>query len=254
MNNTDNILRIENLHKRYGDLEVLRGLDVDISAGEKVAIIGPSGSGKSTLLRLLMTLEEPDDGAILLEGQPLWRAGEKIDEKHLRKLRGQFGMVFQHFNLFPHKTVLANVTLAPRLVNQASKSDADQQARDLLEMVGLADKAEAYPAQLSGGQKQRVAIARALAMEPRIMLFDEVTSALDPELVGEVLAVLRKLAFDTDMAMLIVTHEMKFASDIADRVLFFDHGVILEAGPPEQIFTAPREERTREFLATVLDD
>ncbi|MEX1225057.1 MAG: ectoine/hydroxyectoine ABC transporter ATP-binding protein EhuA [Pirellulales bacterium] len=248
------ILRIENLHKSYGELQVLRSLDLDVSAGEKVAIIGPSGSGKSTLLRILMTLEAPDDGTILVDGATLWQSGARIDEKQLRRLRGQFGMVFQHFNLFPHKTVLGNLTLAPRLVKHATAADAETQARRLLETVGLQDKADAYPAQLSGGQKQRVAIARALAMEPRIMLFDEVTSALDPELVGEVLAVLRKLARETDTTMLIVTHEMKFARDIADRVLFFDQGAIVEAGPPEQIFTEPRHERTREFLASVLDD
>ncbi len=248
------ILRIENLHKSYGELPVLRGLDLEVSAGEKVAIIGPSGSGKSTLLRILMTLEAPDDGTILVEGETLWQSGARIDEKQLRQIRGKFGMVFQHFNLFPHKTVLGNLTLAPRLVKHENTAEAEIHARRLLETVGLQDKADAYPAQLSGGQKQRVAIARALAMEPRIMLFDEVTSALDPELVGEVLAVLRKLARETDTTMLIVTHEMKFARDIADRVLFFDQGAIVEAGPPEQIFTEPRHERTREFLATVLDN
>jgi polar amino acid transport system ATP-binding protein len=257
MNSPTPIIRIEGLYKSYGALEVLRGLDLDIVPGEKVAIIGPSGSGKSTLLRLLMTLEQPDKGRIKVDGLRMWKiegTGEDrpADEAHLRQVRGKLGMVFQHFNLFPHMTVLRNLTAAPQLVQGKSRREAEQQARKLLAMVGLEEKADVYPAKLSGGQKQRVAIARAMAMEPRVMLFDEVTSALDPELVGEVLGVLRALARESDMTMLIVTHEMNFARDIADRVLFFDRGVILEEGPPDQIFTNPKHERTREFLTSVL--
>jgi len=252
------ILRIRDLTKSYGQLHVLRGLNADIAAGEKVAIIGTSGSGKSTLLRLLMTLERPDGGQIEVDGEPMWtvqRNGHThpAGEDHLRRVRGKLGMVFQQFNLFPHMTVLANVALAPQLVQAKSKPEAQRRAQELLALVGLEEKADAYPAQLSGGQKQRVAIARALAMQPRIMLFDEVTSALDPELVGEVLGVLGKLARQSDMTMLIVTHEMNFARDIADRVLFFDQGVILEEGPPNEIFTNPREQRTREFLNRILE-
>ncbi len=255
---TSPILRIRGLSKSYGPLRVLRGLDLDVDTGEKVAIIGPSGSGKSTLLRLLMTLEQPDGGQIEIDSQPMWtvqQAGggsRSAGEAHLRQIRGKLGMVFQHFNLFPHRTVLQNLTLAPRLVQSKPKQQAEERAHQLLRMVGLNDKADAYPAELSGGQKQRVAIARALAMQPQIMLFDEVTSALDPELVGEVLSVLRQLASASDMTMLIVTHEMNFARDIADRVLFFDQGVILEEGPPERIFQHPRQPRTREFLTSIL--
>lgn len=252
------IVRVRHLHKAYGDLEVLKGISVDIKSGEKVAIIGPSGSGKSTLLRLLMTLDEPDDGEIEVDGQSMWsmnRHGRAVpaNEEHLRKVRSSIGMVFQHFNLFPHMTVLENVTAAPRLVRGLTQEEADQRACQLLAMVGLADKRDTYPAQLSGGQKQRVGIARALAMEPQVMLFDEVTSALDPELVGEVLEVLRRLADEEAMTMLIVTHEMHFARDIADRVLFFDEGSIIEEGAPVQIFTSPTEQRTRDFLSRVLD-
>lgn len=252
------IIEIRDLHKSYGELHILRGISVKINAGEKVSIIGPSGSGKSTLLRLLMTLEEPDSGEIEVDGQMMWsttRKGKHIsaDERHLRLVRSKLGMVFQHFNLFPHMSVRRNVTAAPQIVNGDDRSRADERAAKLLEMVGLADKADAYPAQLSGGQKQRVAIARALAMEPKVMLFDEVTSALDPELVGEVLEVLRRLAREEDMTMLIVTHEMQFAHEIADHVLFFDAGNIVEQGTPEQIFSSPSENRTRDFLKRVLD-
>jgi len=252
------ILRTRELTKSYGELTVLRGLNLDVKAGEKAAIIGPSGSGKSTLLRLLMSLEQPDSGDIEIDGVSMWtfeRNGREqpTDEGHQHQLRGKLGMVFQHFNLFPHMNVMGNLTLAPQLARRTSEKDAQIKAVQLLSMVGLQDKADAYPMQLSGGQKQRVAIARALAMEPEIMLFDEVTSALDPELVGEVLTVLRELARETDMTMLIVTHEMNFARDIADRVLLFDHGIILEEGSPQEIFQNPRHERTREFLNRILD-
>lgn len=255
--NTDPFVRIGDLHKWYGDLHVLRGINLEISAGEKIAIIGPSGSGKSTLLRLLMTLERPHSGRIEVAGDSLWtmnRRGEEVraSEKHVRRVRGKIGMVFQHFNLFPHLTALRNVSLAPQLVGGKSRRESEDIANRLLAKVGLESKGDSYPAQLSGGQKQRVGIARALAMQPELMLFDEVTSALDPELVGEVLGVLRTIAHETEMTMLIVTHEMKFAREIADRVLFFDRGAILEDGPPEQIFESPQEPRTQEFLKTVL--
>lgn len=252
------ILRLRGLRKSYGDLTVLDGIDLDVLPGERLAIIGPSGSGKSTLLRLLMTLEEPDAGEIEVVGQPMWtmvRNGRTVpaDEAHLRRVRSALGMVFQHFNLFPHMTVLQNVSLAPQIVNNEPRSASEDQARHLLDVVGLADKADTRPAQLSGGQKQRVAIARALAMQPRIMLFDEVTSALDPELVGEVLGVLRALAEQHEYTMLIVTHEMQFAREISDRVLFFDQGAIVEQGVPEEIFVAPTEPRTRDFLKRMLE-
>jgi len=252
------MLEIRDLHKSYGELHILRGIDLEARLGEKLSIIGPSGSGKSTLLRLLMTLERPDSGQIRIDGESLWsveRNGKSVPagEGHVRQVRGKVGMVFQHFNLFPHMNALRNVAAAPQLVAGKTREQAERRAGELLSMVGLDDKAEVYPAQLSGGQKQRVAIARALAMQPRVMLFDEVTSALDPELVEEVLSVLRRLAHETDMTMLIVTHEMQFAREIADRVLFFDQGVIAEAGPPEQVFTQPRQERTRQFLRRVLD-
>ena len=251
------LVRVRSLRKAYGDRPVLRGVDLDIVRGERVAVIGPSGSGKSTLLRLLMTLEKPDGGTIEIGGDPVWtmqRRGRDVpaDEAHLRAVRGRVGMVFQQFNLFPHMTVLRNVTLAPQLRLGLGRREAEDRARRLLALVGLAERADQYPATLSGGQKQRVAIARALAVQPRIMLFDEVTSALDPQLVGEVLAVLRRLADDSDMTMIIVTHEMTFARDIADRVLFLDEGSIVEAGPAERIFTDPSHPRTREFLQTVL--
>lgn len=251
------IVRFHKVTKSFGDLVVLRELDLEVGANEKIAIIGPSGSGKTTILRVLMTLEKPDSGTIYVDGEPLWhkKAGGKLvpaDERHLRRVRGNIGMVFQHFNLFPHMKVLRNVTEAPIYVLGMQKEAAEERASDLLRLVGLGDKLDAYPAQLSGGQKQRVAIARALAMRPKVMLFDEVTSALDPELVGEVLGVMRKLAEEVDMAMMIVTHEMGFAREVADRLIFFDSGRVVEQGPPAEVFANPREERTRMFLEAVL--
>lgn len=253
------ILKFDKVVKRFGDLTVLNKLDFEVRKGEKVSIIGPSGSGKSTVLRILMTLEGIEEGAVIVDREPLWHerdaAGnlEPASEAHLRKMRGKLGMVFQHFNLFPHMTVLRNITEAPVQVLGLSKAEARQRAEELLELVGLADQAAKYPTQLSGGQKQRVGIARALAMRPSILLFDEPTSALDPELVGEVLNVIGKLADEHDLTMLLVTHEMRFAREISDRVCFFDRGRIREEGTPEEIFSDPSEERTREFLSAVLD-
>jgi polar amino acid transport system ATP-binding protein len=252
------IVQFQGVTKRFGDLVVLDALDLDVAPNEQLVIIGPSGSGKSTLLRLLMTLERPDEGRILVAGEELYhvqRGGRRVpaDARHLRRVRGQIGMVFQQFNLFPHMTALRNVSEAPRLVLGLSRAEAGERAAALLAQVGLADKLDSYPAQLSGGQQQRVAIARALAMRPRILLFDEVTSALDPELVGEVLGVMRTLAREHGQTMLVVTHEMGFARDVADRVCFFDQGRIVEQGPPERIFSDPQEERTRSFLRAVLE-
>ncbi|MDW9820001.1 ectoine/hydroxyectoine ABC transporter ATP-binding protein EhuA [Sinorhizobium meliloti] len=251
------IIRIDNIVKRYGPLTVLDGLSMEVMPGEKLALIGPSGSGKTTILRILMTLETISDGFIQVDGEQLYhmkKAGSLVpaDERHLHKMREKIGMVFQHFNLFPHKCVLDNVTLAPMLTKGMARAQAEKRAIELLDMVGLADKAKNMPAQLSGGQKQRVAIARALALSPKIMLFDEVTSALDPELVEEVLNVMRKLASETDMTMLLVTHEMGFAHDFADRVLFFDRGKIVEEGKPEDIFRHPKQERTQTFLRKII--
>ncbi len=252
------MVHFDKVRKTYGDLVVLDDLTFDVAPNEKVAIIGPSGSGKTTILRVLMTLVEPDAGRIFVDGRPLWhreQGGKQVraTERQLREVRGDIGMVFQHFNLFPNMTVLRNVTEAPIHVKGVARRDAQERGRELLDMVGLLDKADAFPAQLSGGQKQRVAIARALAMDPKLMLFDEVTSALDPELVGEVLAILRKLAHDTDMTMLIVTHEMRFARDVSDRVVFFDAGRVAEEGPPGKIFTSPENPRTASFLKAVLE-
>ncbi|MGC1486385.1 MAG: ectoine/hydroxyectoine ABC transporter ATP-binding protein EhuA [Albidovulum sp.] len=251
------IITIEKVSKSFGALEVLKDLSFDVAPGEKLALIGPSGSGKTTILRILMTLETINGGMIRIEGEPLWHMPKDggmvpADEAHLHKMRAKIGMVFQLFNLFPHKTVLENVALAPILTKGLSKPEANARAMELLDMVGMVDKADQKPAQLSGGQKQRVAIARALALQPKIMLFDEVTSALDPELVEEVLNVMRKLAQETDMTMLLVTHEMSFARDFADRVLFFDGGKIVESGPPDEIFSDPKEERTQAFLRKVI--
>ncbi|MGN2392690.1 ectoine/hydroxyectoine ABC transporter ATP-binding protein EhuA [Pelomicrobium sp. G1] len=250
-------VRLEGVRKRYGELEVLRGVDLEMPTGQTVAVIGPSGSGKSTLLRLLMALDRPDAGRIEIMGEPLWTTvcnsrEVQADERHVRRLRGKVGMVFQHFNLFPHMTALANVIEAPMRVRRLSRAEAEALGVAQLERVGLADKRNAYPAELSGGQKQRVAIARALAMEPEIMLFDEITSALDPELVGGILRLLDELARGRRMTMLIVTHHMKFAERSSDRVLFFDQGRILEDGSPERIFRDPQEPRTRQFLDSIL--
>lgn len=251
------IIEFERVSKSFGQFQVLKDLSFTVAPGEKLALIGPSGSGKTTILRILMTLETINDGVIRVEGEPLWHTeknGQLVpaDERHLHKMRAKIGMVFQLFNLFPHKTVLENVTLAPMLTKKMPRAEAERRAMELLEMVGMAGKAYAKPAQLSGGQKQRVAIARALALQPKIMLFDEVTSALDPELVEEVLNVMRRLGRETDMTMLLVTHEMSFAHDFADRVLFFDGGRIVEEGPPDRIFTNPQEERTQAFLKKIL--
>ena len=251
------LISISGITKRYGELTVLDKLSLNVMPGEKLALIGPSGSGKTTILRILMTLESIDDGSIEVDGEQLFHmprgsAVVPADERHLHKMRSKIGMVFQHFNLFPHKTVLENVTLAPILTKGEDRESARKRAMELLDMVGMAGKAESRPAQLSGGQKQRVAIARALALAPKIMLFDEVTSALDPELVEEVLSVMHKLANETDMTMLLVTHEMEFAHDFADRVLFFDKGKIVEEGKPEDIFKHPSHPRTQAFLRKIL--
>ena len=251
------MIEIDKVCKSFGDFQVLRDLSFTVAPGEKLALIGPSGSGKTTILRILMTLETINSGHIKIEGDQLWHQeanGQLVDadEAHLHLMRAKIGMVFQLFNLFPHMTVLRNVMLAPMLTKRTGRKDAQSRAMDLLDMVGMADKATSMPAQLSGGQKQRVAIARALALSPKIMLFDEVTSALDPELVEEVLNVMRKLAAETDMTMLLVTHEMGFAHDFADRVLFFDGGKIVEEGKPDEIFRHPKQERTQAFLRKII--
>lgn len=248
------LVRYRNIHKSYGDLEVLKGIDLDIFPGEKIAVIGPSGSGKTTLGRLLMTLEQPTSGTIEVEGELLWhqeKHGKLVpaSEKHLHKMRMKIGMVFQHFNLFPHMTILRNVMEAPIRVLGMNRQEAKEQALAMLAKVGLEDKVNQYPAQLSGGQKQRVAIARAVVMRPKVMVFDEVTSALDPELVGEVLEVIKELAMEGNMAMLLITHEMDFARDVADRVIFIDGGTIVEQGPPLQIFHQPQSGRLQAFLS-----
>ncbi|MGX7328721.1 amino acid ABC transporter ATP-binding protein [uncultured Enterococcus sp.] len=240
------MLNIENLHKTFGKNEVLKGIDMNIEAGEVVVIIGPSGSGKSTFLRCLNLLETPTDGKIIFEGTNLLDKGVNIDQ-----LRQKMGMVFQSFNLFPHKTVLENITISPVKVKKEADATAKAEAERLLDLVGLKDKSQAYPSSLSGGQQQRVAIARALAMNPDVMLFDEPTSALDPEMVGEVLSVMQGLA-NNGMTMVVVTHEMGFAREVADRVIFMDEGVIQEEGTPEQIFTNPENPRTQSFLNKVL--
>lgn len=244
---TPPVVRIDGLRKSFGEREVLRGIDLDVHAGEVVCVIGPSGSGKSTLLRCVNLLEQPTQGRIDVLGIDVTDPDVDID-----RVRTHVGMVFQQFNLFSHKSVLDNCTMAQRQVLGRSRAQAEQIARANLERVGLGDRADAHPAQLSGGQQQRVAIARALSMDPRLMLFDEPTSALDPELVGDVLAVMRDLA-DGGMTMIVVTHEMAFAREVGDRVVFMDDGAIIEQGPPDTVIGAPREARTRTFLQRVLD-
>ena len=241
------MINVKNLHKSFSGLEVLKGIDEHISHGEVVVVIGPSGSGKSTFLRCLNLLEVPTEGEISIDGEVITQKGVDVN-----KIRQKTGMVFQHFNLFAHLNILKNITLAPVLLKKMTKEKAQERGRELLKMVGLADKADAYPAQLSGGQKQRVAIARALAMEPEIMLFDEPTSALDPEMVGEVLDVIKGLA-QSGMTMVVVTHEMGFAKEVCNRVLFMADGYIIEEGTPTQVFEDPQNQRTKAFLRSVLN-
>ncbi|WNI24629.1 ectoine/hydroxyectoine ABC transporter ATP-binding protein EhuA [Streptomyces sp. ITFR-16] len=256
--NGEPLVRFDKVVKRYGDHVVLDQLDFTVERGEHVTLIGPSGSGKTTILRLLMTLEKVSDGVIRINGDPLthMRAADgslkPASEKHLREARKKIGMVFQQFNLFPNMKVLQNITEAPVNVLGMDRDKAETRARELLDLVGLSGKVDAHPSQLSGGQQQRVAIARALAMEPEILLLDEVTSALDPELVAGVLELLGDIARNTDITMLCVTHEMNFARDVSEKVLMFDAGRVVESGPPEKIFTDPAHERTREFLNAVL--
>lgn len=247
------IVTFKDIHKSFGDVKVLTGIDLNIAPSEKICIIGPSGSGKTTIIRMLMTLEEPTSGDIIVDGENLWkmeRKGKMIpaNEAHLRKVRADIGMVFQHFNLFPHMTILKNCMTGPMHVLKESKADARKFSEEILEQVGLGDHMDKYPSQLSGGQKQRVAMARALVMRPKIMLFDEVTSALDPELVGEVLEVIRNIAKLGETAMVLVTHEMDFALEIADRVLFLDGGVIAERGSASEVIEHSENERLQEFL------
>jgi polar amino acid transport system ATP-binding protein len=255
MSERNAMIQLEAIHKSFGHTHVLRGISLSIDRGEVVCIIGPSGSGKSTLLRCINYLEQPEGGRIIIDGQNAYRdiVNGRIRNYSARRIaetREKIGMVFQQFNLFPHLTVLQNIMEAPVQVKHMSKAEAERKAQSLLAQVGLAEKAHHYPEELSGGQQQRVAIARALAMDPEAMLFDEATSALDPELVGEVLEIMRELAVQ-GMTMAVVTHEMGFARQVADRVIFMDHGVIVEEGTPQEIFGAPREERTRDFLRLV---
>ncbi|MGP4001006.1 ectoine/hydroxyectoine ABC transporter ATP-binding protein EhuA [Streptomyces sp. 8N706] len=255
--NGTELIRFDQVTKRFGTNTVLDHLDFTVAPGKHVTLIGPSGSGKTTILRLLMTLARPDEGTIQVAGDYLTheQKGGKLvpaGEKHTREIRKKIGMVFQQFNLFPNMKVLRNITEAPVHVLGMSKDEAEERARELLDLVGLTEHIDKYPTQLSGGQQQRVAIARALAMRPQVLLLDEVTSALDPELVAGVLDVLRDIAHTTDITMLVVTHEMNFARDISDDVLMFDSGRVIESGPPEKIFSEPEHERTREFLSAVL--
>lgn len=248
------IVRYQNIVKSFGHVEVLKGLNLDVAPAEKLAIIGPSGSGKTTIIRMLMTLEKPTSGTIEVDGEQLWHKEQQgklvpADEKHLRKVRGKIGMVFQQYNLFPHMKILRNCIEAPIHVLGLSKEEAKKRAVEMLEKVGLGDKVDAYPSQLSGGQQQRVAIARALVMQPKVMLFDEVTAALDPELVGEVLAVIKDIASEGKTTMILITHEMEFARDVADRIVFLDDGKIAEQGPPRDILENPQSERLQSFLS-----
>ncbi len=249
---TTPMVEVRQAHKRFGEVEVLKGIDLTVDRGRIIAIIGPSGSGKSTLLRAINHLETLDSGEVHLDGVLVnARLSGAAFERHINTVRQQMGMVFQHFNLFPHLTVRENITMAPVLLKGLKQREADDLARDLLAKVGLSERIDYYPSKLSGGQKQRVAIARALAMQPKVMLFDEATSALDPELVDEVNLVMKQLAAE-HMTMLIVTHEMRFAGDVADRILFMDGGVVVEEGPPGEIFSRPRHDRTRNFLRKYL--
>ncbi len=250
------MVKAEGVHKRFGRVEVLKGISLEVAPGEVMCLLGPSGSGKSTFLRCINHLEKINSGLLSVDGELVgYRAeGEKLHElreSEVARNRAKIGMVFQHFNLFPHMTALENVTCAPIYVKGSPREQARERAVELLDRVGLADKLDAYPGQLSGGQQQRVAIARALAMEPKLMLFDEPTSALDPELVGDVLQAMQQLARE-GMTMIVVTHEMGFAREVADEVVFMDAGVVVEAGPPEQLLDSPRHERTRAFLSKVL--
>jgi len=252
------MVRFMNVTKRYGSLTVLDDLNLDVAEGEMVTVIGPSGSGKTTVLRMLMTLETINGGVIYVDGKPLthMEKGGKLapaDEKYLRKARSSIGMCFQHFNLFPHMTALQNCMEGPVQVLGMSKAEARARSEELLEMVGMIEKKDQHPSRLSGGQQQRVAIARALAMRPKVMLFDEVTSALDPEVIGEVTNVIRRLVAEHNLTMLMVTHQMGFARDISDRICFFYRGKIEEQGPPDQLFENPQKERTQQFLSAVKD-
>ena len=246
MSNKEVLLELKDLHKSFGNLEVIKGIDLEIDKGDILVIIGPSGSGKSTVLRCMNLLEEPTSGQIIFEGQDILKNLKTID-----KTREKIGMVFQNFNLFPNKTILDNITLAPMKVKGKTREEAEKKAKELLERVGLLDKVDAYPVQLSGGQQQRIAIARALAMEPDMMLFDEPTSALDPEMVKEVLDVIKELAHE-GMTMAIVTHEMGFAKEVADRVIFVDGGKIVEDGSPEEVFNRPKSDRAKDFFDKIL--
>jgi polar amino acid transport system ATP-binding protein len=253
---SDLMVRAEGVHKRFGRFEVLKGIDLEVRRGEVMCVLGPSGSGKSTLLRCINHLEKINAGRLYVDGELVgYREASgklyELPEDEVARKRAEIGMVFQHFNLFPHMTALENVTLAPIRVKGAPRSDARNRGQQVLQRVGLGDKLSSYPVALSGGQQQRVAIARALAMEPKLMLFDEPTSALDPELVGDVLDAMRQLARD-GMTMIVVTHEMGFAREVADRVVFMDEGVVVEAGPPADVLGSPRHERTRAFLSKVL--
>jgi len=252
------IVRFERVCKRFGPLTVLQEFDFTVEPGEKVTLIGPSGSGKSTVLRVLMTLEPFEEGRVELDGicyhEPNGKGRFRASERHLRRIRSSVGMVFQSFNLFPHMTVLRNLIEAPMAVLGLRRAEAEERADELLRMVSMAEKRDSYPSQLSGGQQQRVAIARALAMRPRVLLFDEPTSALDPELVGEVQTVIRNLAHEHDLTMILVTHEMRFAREISDRVCFFDRGRIVEQGSPARILAEPEHPRTRAFLRAILGD
>ena len=241
------MIKIKDLKKKYGELEVLKGISTEIKEGEVISVIGPSGSGKSTFLRCINRLEEPTSGEIWVNGKNITENGVDIN-----KIREEIGMVFQHFNLYPHKTVVENITLGPIRLKKISKAEAEKLALELLEKVGLSDKKDVYPNKLSGGQKQRVAIARALAMNPKIILFDEPTSALDPEMIGEVLEVMKELA-NAGMTMIVVTHEMGFARNVANRVFFMDEGYILEDAKPQDLFDNPKSERARIFLDKVLN-